>query len=140
MCNQFITHPDGGICFGKVPEMNIRGIIIPSGDIRLIPGKHVGPNKGRGAEHIWSEHQREMHKKGFVRYEDVPAYVASIIVVGTKLYFEGGQIRQVRLMAVQSQRGVAILEHRTPRDGEFWSIITAYSGGRPYGTLVGAVR
>lgn len=91
MSNQFLIHPQtDGISFGHVPGMKSRGLMIPAGDIRLSPGKHWGPNKGWGAVHIWTEHALEMEKRGFETYQDVPAYVATIIRQGTPLFFEGG--------------------------------------------------
>lgn len=141
MSNQFLTHPQtGGICFGEIIEMNSRGCIIPAGEIRLLSGKHVGPHRGWGASHIWAEHQLEMRERGLHTYEEVPAYVSSIVKQGTPLFFEAGQIRQIRLMGVRSPTGTAVLEFRDRREGAIWSIITAYSGVRTHGTRVGTVR
>ena len=141
MSNQFLIHPENGsICFGNVVEMRPRGAIIPAGEVRLLSGRHVGPNRGWGAAHIWAEHQSEMQKVGFGAYEDVPAYVATIVRVGTPLFFEGANMRKIRLMGVRAATGTAILEFRDRREGPIWSIVTAFSGVRTHGTRVGAVR
>jgi hypothetical protein len=140
MSYKFLTHPQGGVCFGNVHEMKSRGLIIPAGEIRLAPGKHNGPNRGWGADHIWAEHALEMGNKGFLTYDDVPAYVATIIQPKTRLYFEGGHIREIRLMAVRAANGIAVLEFRDQRGGPIWSVVTAYSGTKMHGTLVGTVH
>ncbi len=141
MSNQFLTHPQtGGICFGNVVEMKTRGAIIPAGEVRLISGRHVGPNRGWGAAHIWAEHALEMEERGFLTYEDVPAYVATIVRQGTPLFFDGGQMRQIRLMGVRATTGTAVLEFRDRREGPIWSVVTAFSGVRTHGTRVGTVR
>ena len=48
---------------------------MPAGEIRLFHGRHTGPNRGFGAEHIWAEHEREMVAAGF------PAVVILIAIV-----------------------------------------------------------
>jgi hypothetical protein len=141
MSNKFLTHPqDGGICFGNVVEMKSRRTTIPAGEIRLMSGRHVGPNRGWGAVHIWEEHMREMKDREFLTYEDVPAYVATIIRQGTRLFFEGGQTRQIRLMGVRATNGTAVLEFRDQRAGPIWSVVTAFSGTKMHGTRVGTVH
>ena len=140
MSNQFLTHPQTGrICFGTIIEMNSRGYIIPAGEIRLLSGKHVGPHQGWGAKHIWAEHRLEMQKQGLHTYAEVPAYVSSIVSQGTSLYFEGN-IRKIRIMGVRAATGTAVLEFRKQREGAIWSVITAHSGVKRHGTLVGTVR
>jgi hypothetical protein len=141
MSNQFLVHPhNGGISFGQVPEMNNRGFLILEGEIRLVSGKHIGPNRGWGASHIWAEHRNEMAAKGFDTYQEVPNYVASIVNVGTRLFFSNDNMRNVRLMAVRSTSGTAILEFKDRREGPIWSVVTAYAGVRTHGTRVGTVR
>ncbi len=141
MSNQFLTNPQtGGISFGYVPEMKTRGTIIPAGEIRLVHGKHRGPNKGFGAAHIWAEHKSEMQQRGFGADTNVPDYVATIVRQGTPLYFDGGQMRGFRLMSVRSSTGTAILQFRDRREGPIWSIVTAFSGVKTHGTRVGSVR
>lgn len=141
MSNQFLTHPEtGGVSFGTVVEMRTFGAVIPAGEIRLSTGRHVGPNKGWGAAHIWSEHALEMEVRGFLAYEAVPAYVATIIRRGTPLFFDGANMRHVRLMGVRGATGTAVLEFKDRREGPIWSVVTAYSGVRTHGTRVGTVR
>ena len=78
---------------------------------------------------------------GFHSYNDVADFVAMIVREGTLVYFEGESWRALRVMAVRSRSGTAILECREPRAGDaYWSIVTAYTGTRTHGTLVGTVR
>ena len=108
---RFLINPNtGGISFGKVPEIDRRGLRIPDGDIRLLHGRHFAPNRGFGAVHIWTEHRSEMAKRGFEKYQDVPAYVSAIIRRGTQLFHEGGSWRSIRLMGVSANAGTAVLE------------------------------
>lgn len=136
-----ILHPLGGLTFGRLLEMRAPGIILPGGDIRLFRGRHTGPNRGFGAEHIWAEHEREMVAAGFVDFDGVSGYVATIIREGTPVFFGDHSWRSLRVMAVRSRTGTAIVEHRAPRDQDaHWSVITAFSGTKTHGTRVGTVR
>lgn len=141
MSNQFLINPiTENISFGEILDVTTRGVFIPAGQVRLLTGRHIGPNKGFGAAHIWSEHQLEMEDRGFAGINDVPAYVASIVAQGTPLFFSGDNMRHIRLVAVRSSRGTAVLEFKDRREGAIWSVVTAYSGTRTHGTRVGAVR
>lgn len=140
MPNTALFHPVNGTrSFGQVPPSNSRGAIISGGEIRLLRGKHTGPNKGFGARHIWAEHLKEMAAIGLHAEDEVPHYVASIVRTGIPLYFSGDSFRHVRLMAVRASAGTAILEYRYQRDTSFWSVVTAYSANKKHGTLVGSV-
>lgn len=119
--------------------MTSQGFVIEGGEIHLPEGRHFGPNNGFGAAHIWAEHAKEMAKQGFQSHDEVPAYVASIVKQGTPLVFGGPLGRQVRLIAVRSRTGMAILELRMQRDALFWAVVTAYAGNKTHGTRVGAV-
>ena len=140
MPNTLILNPNtGSPSFGLVPGMNSRGTVIVSGEIRLLRGKHLGPNRGFGACHIWAEHTKEMKKLGFLQESDVPKYVAHIIRTGTPLFYSGDSFTKIRLMAVRAVAGTAILEVREQRELTFWSVVTAYSGTKNHGTRVGTV-
>ena len=140
MSNRQIPHPhNGGMSFGQVPRMVSRGFIIEAGHIHLLGGKHLGANKGYGAAHIWAAHAKEMAARDFIGYEDVPAYVASIVRTGTQLFFGSGDFRKTKLIAVRATMGTAVLELRDQREPLFWSVVTAYSIPKAHGTLVGIV-
>lgn len=139
--NDRVQHPDtGSFSFGVVPECKSESETIPEGRIELRNGRHRGPNKGFGIEHIWAEHQKEMEQAGFSSIDDVPAYVATIVRAGTPIYFEGGYYSHQRVAVVNSSAGTAILEMKHSADGVVWSIVTAFSGKNSNGTLVGAVQ
>lgn len=120
---QWVVHPENGkkYNFGTIPEIKSRGILIPGGIIRLKHGRHIGPNRGFGAAHIWAEHQYEMSKAGFKNKTEVAAYVASIIEVGTPIFCEFSNLKGFqRLTVVKSTKGVAILEYKgTIYDGHY---------------------
>ena len=141
MSSLAILNPHTGLySFGTVPGLKLSGIWLPETQIHLPVGRHIGPNKGFGARHIWAEHQFEMQKAGFDSELAVPLYVLGIIQAGTPLYFEGASWQNTRLMAVRSARGTAILEYRERREGPIWTIVTAFSGTKTHGTRVGTVR
>jgi hypothetical protein len=141
MANQFLINPITGlICFGYVHYGKSRGEVFLPGEIRLPVGRHFGPHKGFGAKHIWAEHALEMHKSGFGSYDQVPAYVASIVKAGARLHFEGQVTRGQKLTALRSTEGIAILEFRKATDYGYWSIVTTYSRRNANGTLIGKVH
>ena len=136
-----LLHPlNGGRNFGLIQALKLGGVSFPEAEIRLFLGKHIGPNRGFGAKHIWAEHRIEMQRAGLCDAEDVPSYVAQIIRDGTPLFFEGASFRNTRLLAVRAQNGTAILEFRDQRAAPIWSIVTAFSGTKTHGTRVGTVR
>lgn len=128
--------------FGTVSRMTGRGWVLEGGDIRLKRGRHSGPNRGFGAEHIWAEHSKEMAVHGLHAFEDVPHYVALIIQPNTPIYCEFGSLRgSPRIAVVRSRIGLAILEHKSLRDGDnIYSVVTAYAKTKADGIRIGAVR
>ncbi|MBB1248524.1 MULTISPECIES: hypothetical protein [unclassified Rhizobium] len=140
MATEFVPHPiTGGLTFGQVPPCVTRGVHLPGGEIRLLIGRHIGPNHGYGLRHIWAEHAKEMAAAGITTSEGVGHYVALIIRPGTPLFYSGDSFRKTRLMAVRSATGTAILEWRDQRDMPFWSVVTAYSANKKHGSLIGTV-
>ena len=135
-----INPTTGTPVFGIVPRLQLSGLIYREAPIHLLPGKHIGPNRGFGAAHIWAEHPKEMAQAGYSRFGEVPAYVAGIIKPGTRLYFEGSSWRTTRLLAVRTATGTCILEFRDQRGGATWSVVTAFFGTKTHGSLVGTVR
>ena len=139
MPNKLLVNPSTNtLLFGKVPEISSRGISLPGGAIHLLRGKHTGPNRGFGAQHVWAEHSKEMIAAGFEEEREVPAYVAFVITAGSQLFYSGESFRYSRLMAVRGIAWTAILELRE-RDEPFWSVITAYRSNKKHGTFVGSV-
>jgi hypothetical protein len=136
-----IKNPTTGLeSFGSIPDVVLGRQLFESCEIILLEGHHRGPNSGYGLQHIWAEHTREMQQVGFMEQTDVPHYVLSILRSGTPLFYEGANLRKMRLMAVRATKGTVILEYVQRREGAVWSIVTAFSGTKAHGTRVGAVR
>jgi hypothetical protein len=108
--------------------------------VLLFEGRHVGPNRGWGLVHIWTEHQPELQRLGYAIKSDTPSFVASVLRERTPVYFEGGSYRSTRVLVVRSATGTAVLEYRQRTEGPIWSVVTAFAGTKTHGTQVGTVR
>jgi hypothetical protein len=126
--------------FGVVPAMTLAGQKLPDAEIRLFQGKHIGPHRGFGARHVWSEHRSAVVKLGLSEEAGVAQFVAQIIRMGTPLFYEAASWRTTRLMAVRGASGQAVLEFLDQREGPIWSVVTAFEGTKTHGTRVGTVR
>lgn len=151
--NQFPTHPnarllnpeDGTEVFGIVPPLKLNSITTERAPIYLYVGRHIGPNRGGGAAHIWAEHSKDMNSFGFNELKYVPDYVKCIIRRGTDLHYEAGRMRgNERTSAVRARAGTAILEYVQHHfDGEarpYWRVITAFHGSNRHGRAVGRIE
>ena len=121
---------------------------MPAGDIYLTLGRHFGPNRGFGANHIWVDHLQEIakyHGLSHVSHDDerglklVAGYVAAIIQPGTPVYCEFAHIKTNRPTILSSKIGTVILEQRTINDENVYSVVTAFDLRQPRGTLIGRV-
>lgn len=140
MSINFLINPlSGNYIFGEIDALNLGGINTERCPIHLLPGKHIGPNRGFGANHIFAEHSKEMADLGLYTITDVPQFVCNIVQTGTPLYFEGASWTVTRVLAVKTSHGTAILEYKDRRDGAIWSIVTAFSNPRKHGTLVSQI-
>lgn len=135
--NLLLLNPTNGFAlFGY-----ISGKGIPSGTIYLKVGKHVGPNRGFGASHIYAEHAKEMRSLGFEGLDQVPQFVATIVRAGSGIYYEAARMKGgTRVSVVRSAVGTAILEYTGTRGNPNYSVVTAYLSMKANGTLVGTVR
>ena len=141
MSSRQIFNPLGnGVVFAVIPRLTLDRVEFQEANVVLPEGKHIGPNKGFGAAHIWAEHQREMAAVGLQSFGEVPLFVLPMLKHGTPLHFEGASWRATRLLAVRTAAGTVVLEHRQQRGGDVWSIVTAFSGTKTHGTRVGSVR
>ena len=117
------------------------GYLLPLGPIHLKLGKHIGPNRGFGAAHIWHEHQTEMSQVGLMNFDDVPVFVARIVKPGSQVFFEFARLRgNTRVSVVRSVNGTAILELIETRDHPHYSVVTAFKDAKAHGTKIGIVR
>jgi hypothetical protein len=142
LANLLLQNPlTGKSSFGYIEEIRVSGVIIPGGVVHLKQGEHRGPNRGFGAAHIWAEHAKEMLSVGFGSQDQVPAFVASIIQPGSRVYYEAAQLRGgKRVSVVRSATGMAVLEHKGTWGNPTYSVVTAYLKTKAHGTLVGTVR
>jgi hypothetical protein len=127
----------GTFSFARVPQLKLDGLNFEPADVRLMKGKHVGPNRGFGAAHIFSEHKRDLERHNVFNLDDVPLFVQLIIRPNTPLHFEGGSYRASRLIAVASSVGIAVLEWKVTNSTPVWSVVTAYLRKAPIGHRVG---
>ena len=134
--------------FGMVPVLtlarkNQSTITTLAAPINLKKGKHLGPNRGFGVQHIWEEHNVEIVAAGFAGMADVPAYVQRILNTPTLLYFEDRPGSNTRVNAVRIVTGTVILEYVQTKVGNiltpYWSVVTAYSDTRTKGVVVGSM-
>lgn len=84
--NDLIEHPKGGFSYREIPDMPQHGI--PTGNIYLRKGEHFANGSGFGVEHIWSAHEYDLRRRGYLIPEDVAAYVAHIVQVGTPIFYD----------------------------------------------------
>lgn len=114
----------------QVVEQRTGGRFV-SAPVRLKVGRHSGPNRGFGLEHIDAEHHDEIAALGLAPAE----YVQKIVSGATKVYDPGDG----RLLIVNERFGKhqAIVELR--RDGDHYSVITAFARA-PQGKVVWSGR
>lgn len=133
--------------FGVVPEIKHRSHYFHEGNIYLRFGKHFGPNRGFGIEHIWVQHEHELIQAGYSieKYKTpinaVANYVSDIIYTGSGLYCEFASIRgDHRITVVRSSKGLAIIEpFSNSRNESHYRIITAYRSKKAQGTKIGTL-
>ncbi|EOF6004814.1 recombinase family protein [Salmonella enterica] len=85
-------------------------------------GRHTGPNRGFGVNHIWAEHEKELARLGYNTISDVARFVRDISQPGAPIYCEfnhpGGKHRTTVL---KSALGMVILEPReAPETDSGW--------------------
>ncbi len=131
---RLIINPNtGNVSFGTISKPKIKDRsgrdIWPEAslkaDIYLFQGRHIGPNKGFGVEHIWKEHKHEIQNTSF---KNTAEFVASIVYHGTPLYYEiWRQDKLLRLLAYKHNTK-AVLEFRYKKPyGYHWSVVTAHT-------------
>lgn len=130
-----VPHPasaDGS--FGTIPKIYFKQHHFPKGKVYLLYGR-----RNFGAAHIFNRHKNEMKQRGFNTISEVPNFVATIVNPYAPLHLEGGDQKH-KLAVVQSSSGTAILQLRSPLDGEpYYSVVTAYLGFNKHGPRVGKI-
>ncbi len=126
--------------FGHIPDLTTPGKRFPAGPICLREGKHRGPHKGFGFEHIWREHFAQETDPS-VAEQTVIEFVVKILIPGATIHYEGGLGKQSNRVAVcRRMHGIIILEEILDSTNSVnYSIVTAIPGGKPYGPVIGAL-
>lgn len=137
--NSLILTPGGDECFGTIGEAS--KFELREGGIFLRAGAHFGPNKGFGVRHIWEAHKADLQPFGCESIEQVSAFVASVVTVGSLVYCEFNDPRgNHRVTILRNKLGSLILEPRDERHRGFgYYVVTWYPSNRPKGTLVSKV-
>ncbi len=141
--NTLVVHPTTDeISFGFIHESTNRGEVIEAGPIILKVGRHTGPNRGFGINHIWLEHKNDLIKVGYLTPEDAIQFVADIIVEGAAIHCEFSSLRgNHRTTVLKSALGLVVLEPKETGSGEIQhSVVTAYPNGKARGTLIGTIK
>ncbi|MCF6762870.1 hypothetical protein [Pseudomonas fragi] len=112
------------------------------GAIYLRAGKHIGPHKGFGIRHIWMERGLDLIKWGYPTFEDVPRFVADIIVHGTDVVCEFDKMGDYqRVIVLRGRKGAAVLAPWPKGEsGLYYSVVTAYRNRAPNGKAVAKVK
>lgn len=143
--NQVIEHPDGGLVFGVIPAIDRLGaaeamIYLKAGMHRVRPGQ---PAAGYGVEHIWEGKKKELRNRGCSKADDVPRFVADLIVLGAELYYDPAHDRAAmnRITILRTQDGTLLLE---PLKGDrnlgfHYSVVTWTPRSTPKGVQVGII-
>jgi hypothetical protein len=141
--NHLIPHPvTGSDYYGYVPLIHSNGETIEPGAIVLKIGRHISVNKGFGANHIWSEHEKELRNLDYSGRAGVSEFVSKIIRVGTPIHCEFNCIRgNHRPTVLRSRYGIAVLEKERLIDGTFrYSVVTAYTKKYAEGSCIGKIE
>ena len=143
----FMPHPVTGDQYWGQVKVTSRHLTQPGGPIILRAGRHIGPHKGFGIRHIWTERGRELQKWGYNSIHDVPDFVSKIIQDKAQIVCEFSSMYEYeRLIVMRSRNGCVVLEARSEiRNGDeetqlLYSVVTAYRGRNPNGQSVGIVE
>lgn len=127
--------------FGVFPEITRPDVCFSGGPIYLRYGRHHGPQRGWGLEHIWQAR--------FPLCEDiseakklVTQLVNGILVSGASIHYEfvGMGSAAQRSSVFRSHTGVVVVEER--QDGQnavFYNIVTAIATPKVNGPKIGAI-
>lgn len=142
--NQLIEHPNGGHVFGVIPEIVRLGaaeasVYLKANLHRMRPGQ---PAAGYGVKHIWEGKKKELRSRGCTKADDVPLFVANLIVLGAELYHDSAHPRAAmnRITILRTQDGTLLLEPLMDRNlGFHYSVVTWTPRTKPMGIQVGTI-
>ena len=129
---KFLHHSNGSADFAVFPEVSHRLRDFARAPVRLQLGD------GRwGFKHIELAHAKEIARLNL----STIAYVGSIVKPGAPIYCEFESVgKSQRTQTVNVRIGTVVLEYKTTRDDNFYTIITAFSRRQPLGELIGALE
>lgn len=111
--------------FGCIPAIAELGT--EKAPIYLFEGEHFGGGAGKGtgfgSAHIWAAHAKDITSSGCKTVEE---YIALYVKKGMPICDEGGFSRKTRVLAMRISGVIVVLEYRQTREGNLWSIVTAY--------------
>lgn len=123
-----VTNQDN---FGFIPEIESLGT--DQAPICLFKGEHFGPRtpgggRGFGEAHILAAHSADITK---ANCGSVAEYLAKFLTEGTPVCTEGGFAKRKRTLAMRRSGVIVVLEYREQREGDVWSVVTAYKRPSP---------
>lgn len=144
--NHCIPHPITGHEYWGQVKVTSSHLAQPGGPIILRAGRHIGPHKGFGIRHIWTERGNELQKWGYPSIYEVPNFINEIIQDKTQIVCEFSSMSGYeRLIVMKGKKGCVVLEAREEiqkKDEEpqlLYSVVTAYRGRNPNGQSVAVV-
>lgn len=144
--NQLAEHPDGGPVFGVIPAID--RFSLAEAVIYLKGGLHrtskYRPAVGYGVQHIWEGKKKELRKRGCNKADDVPLFIANLIVLGAEIYHDPTHDRadMKRITILRTTEGTLVLE---PVEGDrllafHYSVVTWTPRSTPRGIQVGVIE
>lgn len=143
--NQLVEHPDGGQTFGVIPAIERLDatealIYLKAGFHRALPGRAP---IGYGVKHIWEGKKKELRNRGCTKPDDLPRFIANLIVLGAEIYHDPTHDRadMKRITILRTEDGTLLLE---PLAGDrnlgfHYSVVTWTPRSMPKGIRVGII-
>jgi len=105
------------------------------GPVYLREGKHYGPHRGHGFQHIWQEHHIAETDRAQAELK-IFAAIRAVLIVGASIHYEGSPQDRASV-SVRSPVGLVIVQENFDQtNAAVYHIVTAYSG-QPNGKLIG---
>jgi len=138
---EIIVNPATGLpSFGTFPAINTQGVTFDGGPIYLRYGRHEGPNKGWGFEHIWLARFPQCQDQQLAT-QQVTGLICSIIIPGATIHYEYGVGSAGRRTSLfKNSQGIVVVEERLDGKGDiFYGIVTAFNAAKANGSIIGAI-
>jgi GGDEF domain-containing protein len=123
--NEFVTAPDGSLDFGDIAEQVASVIGRQPGKIKLQKGEHRGNHLGFGLAHIEIEHPE---------IQDAVEFVSGVASSYDSIY--KSPRGRLRIVKAGSPDELLVVELRPHKDGDFYSVVSAYKSRKVEGDLL----